>query len=277
MTRARTFLLALVALALAVPFGSAASAQADVPHIVVYSGTGGFRHGSIPKGNATIQSLATSSGAFTVEVTEDAAAFTPALFERADIILFNNTTGETPFTPEQKQQFVDFMLAGGGFMGIHAATDTNYQWPEYQEMIGATFESHPHTGAGLFGTTLGQQARVQVENTTSPITAPWAGQSSFPLREEYYRWKAPVAGDDLDVLLSLDETSTYTNPRDLIPGLQTPVYPDDQPLEWTKSFRGANRVWYTNLGHYDGTFDRADWKAHFVAAVRWVAEGATGS
>ena len=270
MTRLGRLLVAVVALVALLPAGTALGA--DVPHVFVFSRTDGFRHGSIEHSQDVLRDLAASSGAFTVEFSEDTAAFTPEMFSRTDIILFANTTGEHPFTQEQKDQFEQWLLAGGGFMGIHAAADTNYEWPAYQELVGAAFESHPHTGNRMGGV-LFDEATVQVEDADHPITQPWSAVTSFKLREEYYKWRVnPRGTQDVNVLLSLDETSTFTGfPAGF--GAITPAYEPDQPLEWTKSFRGANRVWYTNLGHYDGTYDRADWQAHFVAAVQWVAGG----
>jgi uncharacterized protein len=168
---------------------------------------------------------------------------------------------------------VDWLGCGGGFIGIHAAADTNYQWPEYQELVGAAFQSHPHTGGRMPGPLRGQlldQASLWVEDQTHPITAPWHGQASFRLAEEYYRWRVnPRGTQDVHVLLSLDENTVYTG------GASYPdrtAYEPRQPIEWTKSFRGANRTWYTNLGHYDETYRRLDWQQHFIAAVEWIAE-----
>lgn len=244
------------------------AAQVDVPHMFVFTRTDGFRHSSIGHSRDVIAGLAGSSEAFTVEFSEDTADLTPELLARTDVILFANTTGEHPFSVEQKDMFVDWLLDGGGFMGIHAAADTNYQWPEYQELVGAAFESHPHNGNGMGGY-LFDRATVQIEDPDHPILAAYEGAERFQLREEYYRWREnPRDTQDVHVLLSLDETSTYSGFGQF--GFLSPAYDDDQPLEWTKSFRGANRVWYTNLGHYDSTYDDPQWQAHFVAAVGWV-------
>ena len=265
----RWLLLALaVCLAVLSSAAGPVAADSETPHLWVFSRTDGFRHGSIEHSQQVISDLAASTGAFTVEFSEDTADLTADLLERTDAILFANTTGEHPFSEAQKTMFVDWLLDGGGFMGIHAAADTNYQWPEYQELVGAAFESHPHNGNQMGGLLL-DRATVQVEDTTHPITAAWEGAETFQMREEYYRWRQnPRGTQDVHVLLSLDETSTYTGFGRL--GAISPAYDDDQPLEWTKSFRGANRVWYTNLGHYDGTFDDARWQTHFVAALEWV-------
>ncbi|WP_170127969.1 ThuA domain-containing protein [Euzebya rosea] len=251
--------------------------EEDVPHILMYSGTGGFRHGSIEHSVEVITALAVETGAFTVFHTEDVVDFTAERLAESDIVLFANTTGETPFTDEQKTMFEQWVRDGGGFMGIHAAADTNYEWDFYQTMVGAAFDSHPHTGNTVFVAPVDEldEATVQVENADHPINADVEGDS-FPLREEYYKWQVnPRGTQDVRVLLSLDETDTYGfgNPPSM--GPLSSSYDDDQPVEWVKTAdgHGTGRVWYSNLGHYDETYDRADWQARFVNAVAWVHEG----
>ncbi|MEO2106963.1 MAG: ThuA domain-containing protein [Actinomycetota bacterium] len=251
--------------------------EPEIPHILMYSGTEGFRHGSIEHSVAVITGLAAETGAFTVTATEDVADFTAETLAETDIVLFANTTGETPFTDAQKTMFEQWVRDGGGFMGIHAAADTNYEWDFYQTMVGAAFDSHPHTGNTFVVAPVDEldEATVQVENASHPINADVEGDS-FPLREEYYKWQVnPRGTQDVRVLLSLDETDTYGlgNPPSLGPVISS--YDDDQPVEWVKTAdgHGTGRVWYTNLGHYDDTYDRADWQARFVNAVAWVHDG----
>lgn len=264
-------ILALAVLALvATTVPVAAQSEDDVPHLFVFSRTDGFRHDSIAHSWDVIEGMATDTGAFTVEFSEDTADLTDDLLDRTDVILFANTTGEHPFSDEQKTMFVEWLEAGGGFMGIHAAADTNYDWPAYQELVGAAFESHPHNGGLPFPFS---NATVQVENADHPVHATTT-VDSYSLKEEYYKWRVnPRDTQDVEVLLSLDETSTYTCCGPPSWGLLTPHYEDDQPLEWVKSFRGHNRVWYTNLGHYNETYDRPEWQARFLSALEWVAAG----
>ncbi len=247
--------------------------EEEIPHVVMFTRTDGFRHGSIEHGVEVVQGLAASTGDFTVFHTEQTEDFTPELFAEADVILFANTTGEHPFTDEQKQAFEDWVVAGGGFMGVHAAADTNYDWPFYQELVGAAFDSHPHTG----GTGIAplDEATVQVESPDHPIHADTVGDS-FTLAEEYYLWQeSPRATQDVQVLLSLDESTAFGVgfSGTVAAGPVYNDYGDDQPLEWVKSYRGHNRVWYTNLGHYEATWDREDWQARFLNALDWVVEG----
>jgi type 1 glutamine amidotransferase len=94
--------------------------------ILVMSKTAGFRHGSIEAGVAAIKKLGAAHG-FTVDVTEDAAVFVPDRLAAYDVVVFNNTTGDV-LDPAQETAFEAYIRNGGGFVGIHAATDTEYEW-----------------------------------------------------------------------------------------------------------------------------------------------------
>jgi putative cell wall-binding protein/type 1 glutamine amidotransferase len=235
------------------PIGRAGPA---VPHILVYSQTAGFRHTSITHAKEVVQQLAEETGRFTVEFSEDAAIFSPELYQRADAIYFLSTTGELPFSKAQKTDMLRYFACGGGYIGTHAAGDANYTWPDYIELVGAWFTSHPHGwGAGT--------ASMIVEDQTNPSTRPWHGQETFDHSDEFYKWAVnPRGTQDLNVMFSLDET---TSPQ----GSQ---YESHQPLGWTKTFRGLGRVAYSNIGHGDQVFDLPAWQDHFLGMIEWATE-----
>ena len=241
------------AMAVVTPIGRAGPA---VPHILVYSQTAGFRHSSITHAKEVVQQLADDTGLFTVEFSENAADFTPDLYQRVDGVYFLSTTGELPFTQTQKTEMLRFFACGGGYIGTHAAGDANYTWPDYIELVGAWFTSHPHGwGAGT--------ASMIVEDQTNPSTRPWHGQETFDHSDEFYKWGVDPRGtQDIDVMFSLDET---TSPQ----GTQ---YVHHQPLGWTKTFRGLGRVAYSNIGHGDQVFDIPAWQDHFLGMVEWSTE-----
>lgn len=250
---------------------AAAPAARDLPHAVVYSGWRTFEHLSIRPGEVTLADLANTSGAFTVEFTDNARFLTPEKLAETDLVIWNNTTGSVPWSAEQKALFVRWMECGGGYVGIHSAADANYDWPEYLEIVGAQFASHPHTGywphAG--------DATLIVEDREHPATAPWHAVPSFRIADEFYKFRAnPRDVEGLNVLLSLDETTTYPWVQYGVPNPlfgQGP-YIQRQPLAWTKTFRDAGRGFYTNLGHNVFTFSRADVREHLLNGIRWVAE-----
>jgi type 1 glutamine amidotransferase len=226
----------------------AAQAQADPPHVLVFSQTYGFHHSSIEYGNTVLAQLASATRAFTVEFSTSPADLSAEKLAQADVVLFNSTTGRLPVTQEQRDAFERWLGCGGGFMGVHASADHNYAWPLYAELVGAQFEAHPQMATD-------PPARILVED---PAIAGW--RSAFTIQDELYRWRRDPRGtQDVNVLLSLDETSVAQ------------PYPHRQPLAWTKTFRGAGRVYYTNLGHNESTWDLPEFRASLLAGIQWVA------
>jgi type 1 glutamine amidotransferase len=237
-----------------------ATAQADRPHVLVFSTTYGFHHSSIEYGNTVLAELAAQSGDFTVEFSQSPADISAAKLATADLVLFNSTTGRLPLAQQQRDEFEQWLECGGGFMGVHASADHNYAWPLYAELVGAQFEAHPQMATD-------PPVRMVVEDQAHPVNAPWGGASSFNIQDELYRWRRDPRGtQDVNVLLSLDETTVRE-------GIQAGALPyvHRQPIAWTKTFRGAGRVYYTNLGHNESTWDRPEFRGSLVAGVKWVA------
>ena len=300
-------------LAVAVVAASAISAPAlakprqDVPHLLVFTATYGFRHDGIAEGVAEIQRMAAETGAFTVEVTDDAAALTPATYARIDGVILVNTTGlggeSSPITPEQRTDFIDFFDCGAALVGIHAAADSGNGWPEYDALLGSYgFDFHPHLSLEARDNPLGRNAfhpavitdvTIQVEDQVHPTTRPWQGFDSFRITDEIYRYKQNPRDDERNhVVLSLDEESHYwrrdigagpsaggmaptvpnpvSNPVNLVP---VTAMPDDNPVAWVKTHgEHEGRVFYTNLGHNMATWERSDFRAHVHAGIRWATE-----
>lgn len=249
----------LAIIAAVLPAGVAA-AQDDPPHVLVFSQTYGFHHSSIEHGNAVLAQLAAKTGDFTVEFSTSPADLSAGKLAQVDLVLFNSTTGRMPLSEQQRDEFEQWLGCGGGFMGVHASADHNYGWPLYAELVGAQFEGHPQQA-------FDPAARMLVEDQDHPITAAaWHGQDSFWIQDELYRWRRDLRGtQDVNVLLSLDETTV----RDGIQDGPLP-YVHRQPIAWTKTFRGASRVYYTNLGHNESTWDRADFRQSLLAGIAWV-------
>jgi type 1 glutamine amidotransferase len=238
---------------LALLFPAGAAAQQDPPHVLVFSTTYGFHHSSIEYGNAVLAQLASETGEFTIEFSASPLDLNADKLAQADLVLFNSTTGRAPFSAQQRAEFERWLGCGGGFMGVHASADHNYGWPLYAELVGAQFEAHPQMATD-------PPVRVLVEDDHA-ITAPW--DDEFQIQDEIYRWRRdPRATQDVNVLLALDETTSH-------PG----AYVHRQPLAWTKTFRGASRVYYTNLGHNESTWDLPEFRESLVAGIKWVAGG----
>lgn len=246
------------------------------PSVLVYSGTVGFRHNSIPYGNAVLAHLSKVSRKYTVSVIEKPQELTPARLAASDIVLWNSTTGgESPFSDGQQAAYEAWIACGGGHMGIHASSDSYKDWPAWAELTGAFFKSHPitptsaaddedpeHEGWGE------PEATILVKDRTSLLTSPWHGKESFLLRDEFYALDGDPAQKirDFRPLLAFggfsDPVVTATFGDDYAP---------EQPLSWTGSFRGLNRLFYTNLGHSTATWHRPDFQDSLLEGIAFVA------
>ena len=205
--------------------------------------TTGFRHDSIATARQTMTTAAAAAGDITMTPTEDVASITSASLAGYDVLMFTLTTGELSFTSEQKAAMLDFVNGGKGFIGVHSATDTLYDWPEYGRLIGAYFKEHPWT----------QQATVAVEDQAHPATAGLG--ASFQVLEEFYTFRENPR-PRVQVLLRLDAASVGAS--------------GDFPLAWT-STSGSGRVYYNALGHFPSTWTDTRFQRQMLGAIRWVS------
>jgi cytochrome c len=228
------------------PPAAVRAAAAEPYSVLVFSRTAGFRHDSIPAGIAALKQLGTDNG-FTVDATEDGAAFTDANLAKYRAVIWLSTTGDV-LDPTQQAAFERYIQAGGGYVGIHAASDTEYNWPWYGELVGAYFASHPAN----------QQATVKVEDQAHPSTAELPERwSRF---DEWYNFQTNPRSD-VHVLASLDETS-YT------PGAGAMGH--DHPTAWCQDYDGG-RAWYTGGGHTPESFADPEFLAHLLGGIRTAA------
>src|SRR5690606_18172627 len=120
---------------------SCSNKREGAPKVLVFSKTAGFVHASIPAGIAAIQKLGGENG-FVVDTTSNSELFTEENLKQYSAIIFLSTTGNV-LDHYQEAAFERYIQAGGGFVGIHAATDTEYDWGWYNKLVGAYFLSHP--------------------------------------------------------------------------------------------------------------------------------------
>ena len=204
--------------------------------------TAAFRHDSIPVARQVMASLATA-GAFSVNATEDLSLVNADTLRNYDVVMFALTSGELPFSAAQKAALVDFVSGGHGFIGVHSATDTLYEWPDYGRLVGAYFKEHPWT----------QQGSVVVENPAHPANGGVADRLS--ITEEFYTFQENPRSR-VDVLLHLDPASVGAA--------------GDYPLAWAHSF-GAGRAYYNALGHFPETWREPRFQRMLVAAIAWTS------
>ncbi|WDZ83819.1 ThuA domain-containing protein [Micromonospora cathayae] len=212
--------------------------------VLVFSKTAGFRHGSIGPGITAIQQLGAANG-FTVETTEDAAQFTDANLSRFAAVIWLSTTGDV-LNATQQAAFERYLTGGGGYVGVHSAADTEYDWPWYGGLVGAYFASHPAN----------QTATIKVADQVHPSTA------SLPQRwtrlDEWYNYRTNPRGN-VHVLATLDE-STYTGGGNGY----------DHPISWCQNYSGG-RAWYTGLGHTDESYTEPAFRQHLLGGIQSAA------
>ncbi|MEO3814203.1 ThuA domain-containing protein [Sphaerisporangium sp. B11E5] len=227
---------------------SATSAAAPDFKILVFSKTTGFRHDSIPEGIAAIQKLGQENN-FTVDATEDSSTFTDANLAQYQAVVFLSTTGDPLNTQDQKDAFQRYIQGGGGFAGIHAASDSGYNWEWYGKLVGAYFKSHPAT----------QQATVKVEDPAHPSTQ--GLPTSWTRTDEWYDYQANPRGT-VHVLASLDEKSYSGGTMGI-----------DHPTVWCQDYDGG-RSWYTGLGHTKASFVETHFLSMLLGGIRTAAGAA---
>lgn len=220
----------------------AASHSADPERVLVFSKTAGFRHDSIPEGVAAVRELGQSAG-FAVDATEDAAAFTARNLRRYDAVVFLSTTGDV-LDPAQQRAFEGYIRGGGGYVGIHAAADTEYDWAFYGGLAGAYFQSHPAI----------QPATVVVEDRAHPSTSELS--PTWNRTDEWYNYRS-TPRDRVHVLASLDESS-YTG------GTMN----GDHPIAWCQDYQGG-RAFYTGFGHTKESYADPAFRGHLLGGIRY--------
>lgn len=213
----------------------------DTDLVLVFTKTMGWRHKSIEKGVNTLKFLGLQNN-FVVTHTEDSLAFNSNNLKKYDLVIFLSTTQDV-LGDEQQTAFEKYIQNGGSFMGIHAAADTEYEWPWYNKLVGAYFLSHPKQ----------QEAKIEVVDKSHPATAHL--DDTWTHFDEWYNYKS--INPDIKVLMKLDEGS-YEGGENR----------DNHPIAWYHEFDGG-RAFYTGLGHTHEAYDDPDFQRHLVGAIRW--------
>nr|WP_274388033.1 ThuA domain-containing protein [Salsipaludibacter albus] len=233
------------ALVVAAPAPAAQAQDADAS-VLVFSKTAEFRHASIPDGIAMIERLGEAND-FTVTSTEDAAVFNDDDLGSYDAVVFLSTTGDV-LDGDQQAAFERYIQAGGGYAGIHAASDTEYDWAWYGDLVGAYFEDHPAI----------QEATIVVNDRVHPST------EHLPLQwtrtDEWYNFQSNPTGD-VHVLAGLDEGSYDAGAGAM--GFE-------HPIAWCQDFDGG-RSWYTGMGHTTESFTDPAFEEHVLGGIQTVA------
>ncbi|MFJ4625692.1 ThuA domain-containing protein [Streptomyces sp. NPDC088847] len=214
--------------------------MAAAPRLLVYTRTTAYRHDSIPAAVAAVRTL----GPFEVTATEDPAAFERPLTDYAAVV-FLSTSGEV-LTPAGREHLAAHVESGGGFVGVHAAACTEYDWPYYGDLLGARFAQHPAY----------QPGKAIVADNTHPATQHLPAVWQFT--DEWYDFRT-TPRSSVHVLITADESS-YEGGR----------MGPDHPLAWCHR-KGEGRVFYTSLGHASEAYEDPAFRAHLLGGINWAA------
>lgn len=211
-------------------------------YVLIFTKTEGFRHNSISKGVETLSELL-HENKIKFQHTENSLYFNQDSLQKFDAVIFLNTTGDI-LNSEQEKAFEEFYKSGKGFMGIHSATDTEYDWQWYGDLAGGYFSSHPEI----------QQAKINVMDkthvSTKHLNEIWLHE------DEWYNFKE--IHPEIKILMLVDE-STYTGGN----------MGDIHPVAWYKEFEGG-RMFYTALGHTSESYDDPDFQRHLLGGALYV-------
>ena len=211
------------------------------PAVLVFSKTNGYRHGSIPAGIAAIKAMG-EANKFTVEATEDSLAFTDENLSKYKAVIFLSTTGNV-LGEAQEKALEKFIQHGGGFVGVHAAADCEYDWPWYVKMVGASFLSHPEQ----------QVAKLLVKDKSQGSTKQLP--DTWERKDEWYNFKS--MNPDVKVLITIDENS-YKGGKN----------GDNHPMAWFHDYDGG-RAFYTELGHTEESFSEPLYLQHLLGGIQY--------
>ena len=222
-------------------FALGCDGNGDPARILVFSKTEGYRHESIPTGIAALRQLCKDNGMI-MDTSEEAADFNAENLKRYNAVVFLNTTGDV-LNPTQESDFERYIQAGGGYVGVHSATDTEYGWHWYGGLAGAYFASHPEQ----------QDATLRVKTHDHPATKHLPGE--WKRFDEWYNFKE--MNPNVNVLLSIDESS-----------YQGGTNGDNHPVAWSHEYDGG-RAFYTALGHTKESYADPLFLQHLLGGLRY--------
>jgi cytochrome c len=215
------------------------SCKKENNRILVFSKTKGYRHESIADGKLSLINLGSKNG-FEVDTTENSKLFTDQNLKRYAAVVFLSTTMDV-LDPVEQSAFKRFIEAGGGFVGIHAAADTEYEWRWYGKLVGAYFKSHPKI----------QEARITKVKPFGKANIP----DTWTRTDEWYNYKS--ISSDINVILELDESSYQGGENG-----------KSHPIAWYHEYEGG-RAFYTGLGHTKESYQDEQFLAHVLDGIEY--------
>jgi cytochrome c len=215
------------------------SCEQGKDRVLIFSLTKGYRHESIETGKLALIELGKKNG-FDADTTEDASLINEDNLKKYKAVIFLSTTMDVLNVPQQND-FKRFIQAGGGFVGVHAAADTEYEWPWYGKLVGAWFKSHPKT----------QEAKVKKLTSFGADPTP----NEWVRTDEWYNYKS--ISEDINVTHELDETSYEGGENG-----------EHHPIAWYHEFDGG-RAFYTGMGHTKESYADSLFLGHLLQGIRY--------
>jgi len=235
--------------------------QATVPakqprKLLIFCRVEGYVHASIPYANAALARMGEATGAYRSEIRDDMGVFTPENLAPFDAIALVSTSHLKFADPAHRRAFLEFLAKGHGLIGLHAATDNFFNWPEAQQLIGGLFHDHPWTAKDTVA--------VKLDDPTHPLVACFHG-NGFWIREEIYQIVGDYSRENQRVLLSLD-MSKAQNQR---PATKIVRTDNDFPISWLKQTKDGIRVFYSSLGHREDIYYVPEILQHFLDGIQF--------
>jgi len=221
--------------------------QAQTKKILVFTKTLGWRHQSIETGVATFRAFGKAHN-FVIEHSEDSTLFSRKHLPQYDAIVFLNTTGNILDENGQKA-FETYIKGGGSFLGVHAAADTEHNWPWYGKMVGGYFKNHPNNP---------NIREATLERTTHSHTSVSHLERSFSRKDEWYNYKN--LNPDITPVLMLNEDSYEGGENHSF-----------HPIAWYHNFQGC-KIFYTGGGHTKSAYTEKGFRTHLERAILWCLE-----
>lgn len=241
--------------------------------VLIFTKATGFVHSSIPVAAKTFELMGEKTGAYTAEESDDPDSFMPDNLKKFDAVLMASTTGslfvpkgakedllykkdaklpdDIAHTKVLRDSLIAFVKGGKGIMGIHAATDSSYQWKDYGTMMGGYFNGHP------WGHIV-----MRIEDPTNPVNAAFGGKP-FEISDEIYTFKEVYSRDRQHILTSIDLAASKIDR-----GFNRPA-DHDYAVSWLNKY-GDGRVFYCSLGHAEATYWNPVVLKHYLAGMQFV-------
>jgi len=212
-------------------------------NVLIFSKTGGYRHECIEPGGAALKSYFEANGITSIQ-TEDSTIFNGTNLSPFDVVIFFQTTGNI-LDSLQQQALMNHVRSGKGFVGIHSAADTEYDWSWYAGLVGAQFSDHPDI-----------QPAAIVKIDTHHLACKHLPER-WMRTDEWYNFKQAPA--NVNLLLTIDE-STYQGGK----------HGTSHPMSWNHTYDGG-RSFYTAMGHTVESYSDTLFLKHILEGVKWVA------